>query len=46
MTHSVERFVKQADNSSNLSDIHKSVDLRAAFTQNKSQVISYKNYNS
>lgn len=33
------------DNSSNLSDIHTSIDLRAAFTQ-KSQVISYKNYNS
>lgn len=28
MTHSVEQFVKQFDNSSNLSDIHTSVDLK------------------
>lgn len=34
MTHSVEQFVKQSDSSSNLSDIHTTVDLRAVFTQN------------
>lgn len=39
MTHSVKQFVKQSP--AILSDIHTSVDLRAAFTQ-KSQVISYK----
>lgn len=32
--HSVERFVKQSNNSSNLSDIHKSIDQKAAFTHN------------
>lgn len=42
MTHSVEQFVKQSDNSSNLSDIHTSVALRAVFTFNQSQVRSYK----
>ena len=32
-THRVEKFVKLSDDSSNLSDIHTSLDLRAAFTQ-------------
>lgn len=47
MTHSVQQFVKHADNSSkSVSIFIKSVDLRAAFTQEISQVTSYKNDNS